>query len=118
MLFGFVGSKVSATSLAGVFEPFAATSSGASSSSDENQSVFHSTQLDDLLAIETKKLEANLDSLLKRLNVSSQNMPVLYNTPKSQASYIKTLQTALLERNKTLQDNKKSKTVFGSVFVL
>ena len=75
---------------------------------DEVKSIFHSPTLDSLLAMETKKLEKNLDSLLERLNSSSKT--ILYNTPSSQASYVKTLQTALYERNKVAAEKEKKGT--------
>ena len=89
----------------GIFTSLPCASTG-SSSSDEVKSIFQSPQLDSILAVETRKLERNLDSLLERLNASSRNMPVSY-TPKSQAGYVKTLKTALLERNKVLQTEKQ-----------
>ena len=80
---------------------------------EDMTSVFHSSALDDLLAIEAKKLDKIPSGILQKKSNSSMN--VTYNTPSCQSSYVKTLQTALIEREKL--GYKRENTVGGMIFV-
>lgn len=73
-------------------------------SSEDMTSVFHSPALDNLLASETKKLDPSLCFNSAAINLSPTK--ITFNTPSCQSSYVKTLQTALLEREKLVSNEK------------